>query len=124
MEERNLSNFIRNLNSNEKKSFRHYERLSRKIINTTYAIKFNNTCLLSFVNMEELSRPPTFLTRQTSIMCRIERMEGFSEWSARPFKTSVICIFSMWYNEASRADIPVKQFLIKKETERYGQYFS
>ena len=45
MEERTLSDFIRNLNSNLRKSFRHYERLSLKIINTTYAIKFNNICL-------------------------------------------------------------------------------
>ena len=41
MEERTLGEFIRNLNSNLKKIFRNYERISYRIINTTYAIKFN-----------------------------------------------------------------------------------
>ena len=59
MEERTLSDFIRNLNSNLRKSFRHYERLSHKIINTTYAIKFNNICL-----QEHLCPKTIFLLRK------------------------------------------------------------
>ena len=42
MEERTLGEFIRNLNSNLKKTIRNYERISYRIINTIYAIKFNN----------------------------------------------------------------------------------
>ena len=41
----NFNDFLWNLGTEHRKLFRQYENFSYRIINTTYAIKFNNICL-------------------------------------------------------------------------------
>ena len=45
MELISFSDFLSNLNLEQKKQFKQYEKISYRIINTTNAIKFNNICL-------------------------------------------------------------------------------
>ena len=45
MEPISFSDFLRNLNIEQKKQFKHYEKISYRIINTTKTIKFNNISL-------------------------------------------------------------------------------
>ena len=41
----NYSNFLNQLPSEEKCSYRNYEKIQKKIVNTNWSLVFNQTCL-------------------------------------------------------------------------------